>query len=216
MAGCAAFWRPGLLRKTENLGHRLGGDVVEDFPENTLEAFRQAIETLELKPNYLYTECDLRETKDHHIVLFHDWELSRLVPDNEANRLALGVPVIDETVLLKDFTLAEIQSLELKGGSRIPSLNEFFECVREVGPEKPILLELKFFHDQASCSNLIEVTKQFRDETGLEIHFLSFIRNLKRCHSNPKAWLAEFEAAGFRVYQVYRPKTAEHDLCKTW
>ena len=210
------FWRPGLWYSAENLGHRLGAGVVNRYPENTLEAFRESIEKLEGKDEYRYSECDLRETKDGEIVLFHDWDLARLVPDSEANRAALGVEVIGDQLLIKDLSLAQLQNLELEEGCRIPTLEAFLECAAELKPIKPILLELKLFHDRETCSRVIEVAKAFREQTGLEIHFLAFVRNLKRSHPNPRQWLDEFQAAGFRVYQVYRPKTEEHDLCETW
>lgn len=69
---CIWFWRPGLWFSTTNHGHRLGGDVLQTYPENTLEVFRLAIEQLEGNDEYAYTECDLRETKDNQIVLYHD------------------------------------------------------------------------------------------------------------------------------------------------
>jgi len=96
------------------------------------------------------------------------------------------------------------------------SLAEFFQCAAKLKPSKPILLEIKLFHDRKTCSRVIEMAKAFRDETGLEVHFLAFIRNIKRSHPEPKAWLDEFKAADFRVYQAYRPKTAQYDLCETW
>ena len=171
---------------------------------------------MESKDEYTYTECDLRETKDNQIVLFHDWDLARLVPDTDANRQALGVEVIDESVLLKDLTLLQIQNLSLKNGCKIPTLEEFFVCAKEQQPKKPILLELKLLRTEAACSRVIEMAKQFRDESELEVNFLSFIRNINRSHPHPRKWLNEFRQAGFRVYQAYRPKTPAYDLCETW
>jgi len=79
IVACVWFWRPGLWYRSENLGHRLGGGETATYPENTLEAFRESIANLEANPLYKYSECDLRETRDHQIVLFHDWDLSRVV-----------------------------------------------------------------------------------------------------------------------------------------
>jgi len=213
---CVWFWRPGLWFDTPNQGHRLGGDVIQTYPENTLEVFRLAIEQLESNDQFAYTECDLRETKDNQIVLFHDWDLARLVPDTDANRQALGVEAIDESVLLKDLTIQQIQGLRLKNGCKVPTLEQFFACAKELRPEKPILLELKLLQTEEACSRVIELAQQFRDESGLEVHFLSFIRNINRSHPHPRKWLNEFRQAGFRVYQAYRPKTPSFDLCETW
>ena len=211
-----SFWRPGTFFYTPNLGHRLGGDCIDSYPENTLEVFRFAIEDFESKDDYAYSECDLRETFDNQIALFHDWDLARLVPDTDENRKAMDVDRIDNSVVFNKLTLEQIKRLRLKSGCQIPSLEEFFQCAAEVRPGKPILLELKLFRTEATCSRVIEMTKEFRDTTGLEVHFLAFVRNIKRSHPRPREWLDEFQAAGFRVYQAYRPKTPEYDLCETW
>lgn len=213
---CIGCFRPGTFFKTPNLGHRLGGDIIEEFPENTLDAFRIAMQQHESKEGYLYSECDLRETADHQIALFHDWDLARLVPDTQENRDALSVKQIDDSILFKDFTLQQLQQLKLQGGARIPTLDQFLACAAELHPEKLILLEIKLFHSDAARARVIQQAQAFRETTGAEIHFLAFIRNLKRSHPAPRQWLDEFQAAGFRVYQVYRPKTPENDLCETW
>ena len=213
---CIWFWRPGILFYTPNLGHRLGGDSIESYPENTLEVFRIALAELEESDDYAYSECDLRETCDHQIALFHDWDIARLVPDTIENRAAVEADRIDKSIFFKNLTLGQVKRLRLKNDCQIPSLEEFFECAAELEPNKPILLELKLFHHEETCSRVIQMAKDFRDDTGLEVHFLAFIRNIKRSHPRPREWLDEFRAAGFRVYQVYRPKTPEYDLCETW
>lgn len=142
--------------------------------------------------------------------------MSRLVPDTPKNRQAIGVEAIDESVLLKYLALKQIKSLTLKAGCKIPTLEEFFDCARELQPDKPILLELKLLQTEETGSRVIEMAKQFRDGTGLEVHFLSFVRNIERSHPQPRKWLDQFREAGFRVYQAYRPKTAAFDLCETW
>ena len=210
------FWRPGTMYYTPNQGHRLGGDVISALPENTLEVFCRAIEELEANDAYHYTECDLRETSDHQISLFHDWDLARLVPDTQENRDAVGVEKIDSTVVFKNLTQQQIKSIKMRAGCQIPSLEEFFQCAAKLKPAKPILLELKLFHSEEACSRVIELASEFRNETGLEVQFLAFIRNIKRSHPRPRQWLDEFKSAGFRVYQAYRPKTAGYDLCETW
>ena len=78
--GCIVGWvRPGLMRSTPNDGHQLGGDLLAEIPGNTLESFEVAIAKLESRPGYLYSECDIRETKDNQLVVFHDWDI-RAVP----------------------------------------------------------------------------------------------------------------------------------------
>ena len=210
------FYRPGLLLLAPNHGHRLGGDILNTYPENTLEVFRLAIDEIESNRQYQYSECDLRETKDHQIVIFHDADLSRLVPDTPENRSALGVEEIDDSISIEDLTLQQVQNLRLGGGCQIPTLEQFFDCVKETNPQKPILLEIKFLHSEPCCQRVIEMTRDFRDETGFDVNFLAFIYAISYSHSEPRAWLDDFKAAGFRVYQACRPKTPEFDLCETW
>ncbi len=209
------FYYPGTFRKEANTGHRLGGDVFTDLPENSLAVFRKAIAEIERNEDYLYSECDLRETLDHHIVIFHDWDLKRLVPDCVENRLALDEPQIGQQ-RIRDLTLAQIKSLELENGHPIPSLEELLETAIELNLKKPLILEIKYFHSERGRQAVIDLAKKYRDHSQLEIHFSAFRRNLGRSCPTPKNWLNQFQSAGFRVYQVYRPKTSQYDLCETW
>ena len=63
----------------DNLGHRLGGDVFK--PENTLHAYRQALEKLQDDGDFEYVELDVQETSDGAIAVFHDTTtIKRIVP----------------------------------------------------------------------------------------------------------------------------------------
>ena len=210
------FWRPGTFFKEENEGHRLGGDIIKSFPENTLEVFRQSIKELESNADYHFSECDLRETSDNDIVVFHDWNLGRLVPDTDENRRALGVSRIDQSIQLADLSLAQIKRLRLENDCQIPTLVELLECAVELKLKKPLILEIKFFHSEKARRDVIKITRKYRDQHGMEVHFSSFIRNIKRSSPKPRAWLDQFQSAGFRVYQVYRQRTPDYDLCETW
>jgi glycerophosphoryl diester phosphodiesterase len=74
------------------------------YPENTLEAYRQAI-----KNEADYVEIDLRTTKDGELVSMHDGSINRMT-DGKGN--------------VKDFTLAQL--LELKVKSKDTSTTEVF------------------------------------------------------------------------------------------
>lgn len=209
------FVYPGTFRKEHNLGHRLGGDVYPDIAENSLEVFRKAIREIEDDEDYLFSECDLRETADHHLVVFHDWDFERLVPDTKANRQALGTQRIGEQKIC-ELTLDQVKALRLNGGHEIPTLVEILDTAEQLNLKKPLILEIKYLHSDQGRQTAIDLASEYRDRSGLEIHFLTFIRNLKRSYPEPRKWLDQFHAKGFRVYQTYRPKTAEHDLYKTW
>ena len=84
--------------------HR-GGDEVET--ENTLEAFKYSSEL-----GFVYIETDVQATKDGHIVIFHDHNLKRMAGINSK---------------IGDLTLAQIRSIELLEGGKIPLLSEALE-----------------------------------------------------------------------------------------
>ena len=218
LASCIVwFWMPGTFFKYTNLGHRLGGDVISDHPENTLELFRMTIldRKLESDPEYLYSECDLRETADQEIVIFHDWDLSRLVPDTPENRVAIGAEKIDKQTI-QELTLLQIKKLRLSGGEQVPTLEELLSCASELDLEKPLLLEIKLLHSDVGRQKAIELAQKYRDQHQMEIDFLAFRRNIRRSFDDPRKSLDKFKAAGFRVYQVYRDKTPNNDICENW
>ncbi|MBX3185099.1 MAG: glycerophosphodiester phosphodiesterase [Polyangiaceae bacterium] len=109
--------------------HRGGASL---WPENTLEAFRGA-----LALGVTHLESDLRQTRDGHLVLFHDARVER---------------VTNGRGYVHEHTLAELQALDAgyrfyqdggypyRGrGVRIPTLEEVLDAL----PEARLNLELK-------------------------------------------------------------------------
>lgn len=209
------FWRPGTMFKQFNAGHQLGGDMYDDIPGNTIAVFQRAIRELEKDPGYKYSECDLRETKDHEIVIFHDWGIGRLVPDTAANRTALGVDRVSN-IPINELTLRQIQGLELVGQHKIPTLEEVLRCAVQLELKKPLLLEIKVLGSDTGRNKTLELATKYRDQSELDIHFLAFRRNVSRSFPDETTWLQRFSDSGFRVYQAFRPKTKAYDLCENW
>ena len=86
------------------------------YPENTMLSFEKC---LEYKPDAI--ELDVQMTKDGELVIFHDEDLKRTTGCDG---------------WLKDFTLAELKSLDPSNGfdihnQKIPTLDEYFELVAE-------------------------------------------------------------------------------------
>jgi len=81
-------------------------------PENTWEAFGHARDL-----GYRYMETDVHATRDGVVVAFHDADLDRMT----------GRPG-----LLRDMSWAELSRVELKGGSRVPRLDELLAAWPEV------------------------------------------------------------------------------------
>jgi glycerophosphoryl diester phosphodiesterase len=98
-----------------------------ECPENTLSAFRRAIE---LGAGMI--ECDLQVTADGHVVVIHDWTVDRTT---------------DGSGLIRDMTLAELKQLDAGSwhdarfaGERLPTLEEVLDAVLVHGD---LNLELK-------------------------------------------------------------------------
>lgn len=111
--------------------HR-GAGVLE--AENTLEAFELGWKL------GTYPECDVRTTKDGHVVTFHDNDFSRVVKNIPDDMKKRGV---------KDVTWEELKKLDVgawKGesfqGKRVVTIGEVFE--RMAGkPERHLYMDIK-------------------------------------------------------------------------
>jgi len=97
-------------------------------PENTLAAFRKAIE---LKPDLM--ECDIRRTKDGRLIIIHDATLDRTT--NGTGKVA-------------DHTFEELRQLDAGtwfapefAGEKLPTLDETIECIKGSGVR--LLIEIK-------------------------------------------------------------------------
>lgn len=94
------------------------------YPENTLEAFRAA---LALGVDQL--ETDVRITKDGELVLIHDATVDRTT---------------NATGKVREMTLAELKALDAGNGTKIPTLTEFMELVKD-HPTITLDIELKVY-----------------------------------------------------------------------
>lgn len=112
------FW----TQSTENIFVAAHRGWRSRYPENTMAAFRGA---LELGVDQI--ETDVRITKDGELVLIHD-------------------PTVDRTTngsgKVCEMTLAELQSLDAGQGERIPKLRDLMELVKD-HPTLTLDLELK-------------------------------------------------------------------------
>ena len=103
-----------------NIAHRGLHKADKTVPENSLAAFRDAVE------GGYGVEFDVHITKDGHLVVFHDDDTRRMCG-------------VDAKV--EELSLAELQKLYLAGsGERIPSLGEVLAVI---DGKVPIILEIK-------------------------------------------------------------------------
>ena len=127
----------------------------EKYPENTMEAFRAALEI-----GVDQIETDVRVSKDGHLVLIHDATVDRTT---------------NGTGKVKDLTLAQLKALDAgshKGaefaGCQIPTLIEFMELVKD-HPTITLDIELKteapdedwFEHACAECDRVMEIVENY-------------------------------------------------------
>lgn len=92
------------------------------YPENTIEAFEAA---LSLGVDQL--ETDVRITKDGELVLIHDETVDRTTNGSGT---------------VYDLTLSELKALDAGNGTKIPTLTEFMELVKD-HPTITLDIELK-------------------------------------------------------------------------
>lgn len=117
-------------------------------PENTLAAFRKAIE---LKPEMM--ECDVRQSKDGRIVVIHDAKLDRTTSGTG--------PVGEKTLAeLKELDAGSWFSAEF-AGERIPTLEELLDLVKGSGVK--LIIEIKEAGLEDAVVALIQ-QKDMRDE----------------------------------------------------
>ena len=118
--------------------HRGLYELDQSVPENSLPAFRRAVE------NGFGAELDVQRTRDGQIVVFHDDNMRR----------ACGV---DKAI--RDFTYEELQSFPLFGtGERIPL---FADVLKIFDGRQPLIVELKYSPD---ADLLCEATRRMLDE----------------------------------------------------
>lgn len=141
MAALARSSPPGLRWLTERpLAHRGLHDLSQGRPENTLAAFRAAVEC-----GYAI-ECDLCLSSDSCPVVFHDEQLERLTA---------------ETGPLHLRTERELCALPVCGTAEtIPSLEGLLACV---AGQVPIVLELKWSrgHEADFAASVAERLKSY-------------------------------------------------------
>ena len=102
------------------VGHR---GASAHAPENTLAAFRRAIED-----GADLLECDVHLSADGHVVVMHDESIDRTAAADSP--LATGA--------IADLTREQLDTVVLEGGERVPSLAELLETTTV-----PVFIEVK-------------------------------------------------------------------------
>ena len=167
-----------ILKKKDILiiGHK-GASAIA--PENTLKAFKKAIE---LKADLI--EFDIHKTKDDEIVIIHD-------PDTLSTTGVQG--------LIKDMTLEEIKELNAGEGEKIPTLLELIKVAKEkVG----LQIEIK---SSGLLEKLIKLLKEENLVNTSIVSCFAFNELVKLKNLDPKIQLGLLLPADLvRVRQIKR------------
>lgn len=131
---------------TRLFAHRGLHDNHSDSPENSMPAFRKAVE------KGYGIELDVQLCADRVPVIFHDLDLER----------ACGV-----RGLVRDYTFEELQRFRLFGsGERIPALKDFLKMV---DGRVPLIVEFKSEDaDMTLCSVIDPMLRAYRGEYCIE------------------------------------------------
>lgn len=126
---------------------------------------------------FLYLEFDVQETADGRLVLFHDNDLARMLPEQGANKTSyqkiyadLGIGVdsgrLPKTLHVHDLTYAQLSTLSLKGTSteRVPLLAEFLADCERWRLVKPLTLEIKKLYSDRAEKRVVSLLQSFRSD----------------------------------------------------
>lgn len=136
------------------VGHR-GAALLE--PENTLRSFRRAI-----ADGADAVECDVHLSKDGHVIVIHDESIDRTVDPSS--------PIT--TGEIAELTRAELDTVILEGGEKVPSLQEVLDLLqREDGTAIEVLVEVKA---EEAAEAVAHQLKEHVEERGGKASVISF------------------------------------------
>ena len=106
--------------------------------ENSLQAYEAAWSS-----GIHLCECDVALTKDEKLILAHDEDFSRLalIPSSNASKTKV-----------KDLTLRQIMSMQLKSGIRPPLLIDVLQSAMAIGPHAKLIIEIKPGNSEAGSA----------------------------------------------------------------
>lgn len=140
--------------------HRGLHDNTSEAPENSMAAFKKAVE------GGYGIECDVQLTRDGVPVIFHDFTLARVARyDDNAKHSEEGVHNPDGSVGVAgkviDYTYRELQQFHLlSSDEKIPRFENF---LRLVDGKVPLIIELKIeMKDLSVCPKVNDLLKDYK------------------------------------------------------
>ncbi len=123
---------PSTTRRPAIVGHR-GASL--HAPENTLAAFRRALED-----GADLLECDVHLSADDEVIVMHDETIDRTAAEDSPLR----------TGAIADLTRAQLDTVRLAEGERIPSLTDLLEMTTA-----PLFIEVKVASAASAVASLL-------------------------------------------------------------
>ncbi|WP_245822974.1 glycerophosphodiester phosphodiesterase [Brachybacterium avium] len=162
--------RPSPSPRPAIVGHR---GASAHAPENTLSAFRRALED-----GAQLLECDVHLSADGEVVVMHDETIDRTAAaDSPLRSGAIG-----------DLTRAELDTVLLEGGERIPSLAELLEMTTA-----PVFIEVKVAAAAKAVAELLQglpAGTPAADSTVISFH-VDALAEIRRATDTPVSYLVE-------------------------
>jgi len=186
-----------------NIGHRLGGDIYK--PENTLYAYKKLLLNFRDDKNLNHIECDIRESLDGKLIIFHDEKISRVVPRTKKNLLVLKKILVNKkfnNINLKDLDSTVLTKLHLLNDAKIPTLKEVLSISEKWKVRKPIHLEIKSLDSDQARMKLIELIKKYQNK--LNISLIAYSSHFYKSFPFTKKWIKLFRKNNIIVTQLGR------------
>ena len=137
------------------IAHR--GLWTEEIPENSLWAYRNAIE------HGYPIEIDVQRSRDGVLFVFHDDNLKRMT---------------EKDALLHEVSSEEIKALTLNGTEqKIPTLQEVLECVKG---KVPLLIEIKNQPNNKIVDDTINLLREYKGDFAIQSFNPSYIIKTKK------------------------------------
>lgn len=181
-----------------NAGHRLGADVIKEFPDNTLEVLKAFISVDGHKhKSFKYFEFDVNSTADNKLVVYHDKNFKKKEFKNK--------PFYKKYI--KDMTLEEVRKIKLSGKYQIPTLIEVMDVLKTL--EAKTIVEVKLIHTDVSRNRLIETIDSYRKPKWY-LAYLAFPKAFKKSFPNKDKWCKKLKL----IHKAGKAKNSKNNLCK--
>lgn len=183
-----------------NAGHRLGGDVVPNAVENTLEVLAVYLDNNGPKhESHKYLETDINSTKDHELVIYHDKCFER--------KEFKGTEFYKKCI--RDLSLEDIKKIKLPNGYAIPTLSELLKVLVDKRYQGRILFEVKRIQTDEARESLVSKINKYK-EYNSSAAYLAFSSAFKKSFPNKKYWCPKTGV----VHKAGKAKTVKNDYCR--